>query len=207
MFNIVRKALKRRSSQSVYLGVMNNIVSFLVLLLKGLVLISVPGEATVYYVTPTDPPTSNCPVNDSVSCHTLNYYFTNGFSGSHDDGNVTMILLPGSHVYTGSDGDFLGNLEIFKMIGLEQANNTVVCMKGVLEIDLDRVSMIYIGMLTFTMIQYGMVSIIGNLNSKQTSEVSLISVVFNGAHIMEEGGKSECASGKLNLQKSVYFWC
>ena len=53
------------------------------------------GAAVVYYVTPSTPPSADCPVGEP--CETLDYYASNttGYLGGKD--SVTMIFLSGNH--------------------------------------------------------------------------------------------------------------
>ena len=100
-------------------------LSFLSLLLGGLTLISVPGEAVnnVYYVTPTEPPNSDCP---GEPCQTLDHYFSHiDRYFSSDKINVTMMFLQGNHILNTTDTTIM-DLETFKMIGIEPANEGVV---------------------------------------------------------------------------------
>ena len=104
-------------------------VFLLPLLSGGLILIPVPGEAVIYYVTPTEPPISDCP---GEPCQTLDYYFSHGDRYfSSDKINVTMILLHGKH--TLNNGHKVRDLETFEMIGVEPAHEVVVYLSTVTE--------------------------------------------------------------------------
>ena len=111
----------------------------LVLELYGLII--TPGEAAVYYVTPTEPSNPEaCP--QGQLCHTLNYYFTHReefFNSSKR--NVTMLLLGGEHVINNTEcgllslycGTFITvcahviqGLEVFEMIGIKPAQNVIL---------------------------------------------------------------------------------
>ena len=112
----------------------------LVLELYGLIII--PGEAEVYYVTPTEP--SNpvaCP--QGQACHTLDYYFSH--KEEYVDSNkvnVTMLLFGGKHALSPNHAEcdqrdcgtliavrcahMIQNLELFKMIGLKTAQDVIL---------------------------------------------------------------------------------
>ena len=111
----------------------------LVLELYGLII--TPGEAAVYYVTPTE--SSNpvaCP--QGQPCHTLDYYFTHReeyFNSSKR--NVTMMLFGGEHILSPNNtecdhlycGTFITicahmiqDLEVFEMIGIKPAQNVIL---------------------------------------------------------------------------------
>ena len=122
-------------------------LSFLLLLLGGFTLFPVPGEAFVYYATPTEPPNSGCP---GEPCQTLDYYFSHGDRYfSSDKINVTMILLHGKHTLSNGHGCesndnyyFVQDLETFEVIGMEPCCvPTGIC--------LENVTVSYIGTLTF----------------------------------------------------------
>ena len=121
-----------------------SIVSFVPLLLGGFILISVPGEAVIYYVTPTEPPNSDCP---GEPCQTLDYYFSHGDRYlSSEKINVTMILLHGKHNLNNHLIIYIQNLETFEMIGMEPAHDVVVQLS--IPIELRNVTTSYIGTLT-----------------------------------------------------------
>ena len=112
----------------------------LVLELYGLIV--TPGEAAVYYVTPTEP--SNpvaCPRGQP--CHSLDYYFSHKeeyFDSS--EVNVTMLLYGGEHVlspnHTECDHNdcttlipvrcahIITDLEVFEMIGIKPAQDVIL---------------------------------------------------------------------------------
>ena len=109
-------------------------LSFLLILeVLSLILTCTPGEAVVYYVTPTEPPNPDCP---GQPCQTLDYYFSHKeeyFNSSKI--NVTMLLLGGEHILSWIDaecvdaitcGHLIKDLEIFEMKGLEQAYDVIV---------------------------------------------------------------------------------
>ena len=119
---------------------MRSLYLLLVFQVFGWQLIQTPGEAVVYYVTPTsaEPPSADCPQDGKHDCQTLDHYFSHKeeyFNSSKV--NVTMLLLAGEHVLSedhtecvsvsGSQyaqricGLVISNLETFEMIGLEQA--------------------------------------------------------------------------------------
>lgn len=134
---------------------MHQILSFvlLFLILEQFILISVPCEAVVYYVKPTDPPNSTCP---GQPCQTLDFYFRNRDEYLNSDVvNVTMLLLHGSHtltVSTDSSNNFtfmkIKELENFEMIGMEPAYEVVLNLDDEL-ITFENVTNTYLGSLTF----------------------------------------------------------
>ena len=118
--------------------------SSIFLVLEVFSLILTPGEAVVYYVTPTEPPNPDCP---GQPCQTLEYYFSHKeeyFNISKI--NVTILLLGGEHILSSnhaecpdnhmnnclskiiitSCGNIIKELEMFEMIGLEPAHDVVV---------------------------------------------------------------------------------
>ena len=120
--------------------VIMSLLFLLVLELYGLII--TPGEAAVYYVTPTEPfnPVA-CP--QGQPCHTLDYYFSHKeeyFDSSKV--NVTMLLFGGKHIlspnYAECDWEncviiitvrcahVVQNLEIFEMIGLKTAQDVIL---------------------------------------------------------------------------------
>ena len=111
-------------------------------------LILTPGEAVVYYVTPTEPPNTACPQDQP--CQTLDHYFSRKeeYFNSSKVNNTTMLLLGGEHVLSGNNAEFVNvswpidlsghteielcyghaikDLETFEMIGLKTAEDVVV---------------------------------------------------------------------------------
>ena len=111
-------------------------------------LILMPGEAAVYYVTPTEPPNpAACPQDQP--CQTLDHYFSHKeeYFNSSKVNNVTMLLLDGEHVLSGNHAELvnlswsistIGNIDIevydhtirdletFEMIGLKPAEDVVI---------------------------------------------------------------------------------
>ena len=166
---------------------------FFLLLLGELALISVPGEAVnnVYYVTPTEPPNSDCP---GEPCQKLVHYFSHGdryFSSNNI--NVTMILLHGKHALKSRRFHIIPyevkDLEIFEMIGMEPAHDVVVHLFN--NIQLINITTAYIETLTFTREKpYGNFLLYGfTVNPRQSSEtiimdramsVTINSTLFNG---------------------------
>lgn len=105
------------------------------LLLFLLIMFSGKSQAVIYYVRPTEPSNSSCPLD--FPCQTLEHYLCNGDRYlSSDKVNVTMMLLHGKHIlcdkYTNckgvrpDDGYFIYNLEVFEMIGIEPAHSVIV---------------------------------------------------------------------------------
>ena len=112
-------------------------LSFLIPLTVGCVLISTPGnsEAVVVYAVSTVPYNSDCP---GKPCKPLDYYFCNGdryFSSSKV--NATVLLMRGTHIYTGCNGTYVSvdELEVFEMIGVAPANETVVFLRTIIQIN------------------------------------------------------------------------
>ena len=109
-------------------------------------MISVPGEAVnnVYYITPTEPPNSDCP---DEPCQTLGHYFRHiDRYFSSDKVNVTMMFLRGNHILN-TTGITIQDLETLKMIGIEPANEGVVHFFN--PIAIKNVTTTYFGSLTF----------------------------------------------------------
>ena len=115
------------------------------------------SEAITYYVSPTEPPNSDCP---GEPCQTLNYYFSHGDRYfSSDKVIVTMIFLHGEHAlnkdHNSSFDDlsdntyFVDDLERFEMIGMELAHEIVVHLST--HIWLRNVTTTYVGSLTLIM--------------------------------------------------------
>ena len=126
---------------------MSSLYLLLVLQVFGWQLILMPGEAAVYYVTPTEPPNpAACPQDQP--CQTLDHYFSHKeeYFNSSKVNNVTMLLLDGEHVLSGNNvelvdvswidldgneeitvyGYAIRDLETFEMIGLKPAHDVVV---------------------------------------------------------------------------------
>ena len=82
-----------------------------------------PGEAVVYYVSPTEPPNSNCP---GQPCHTLENYSCQGESYfSSEKVNVTLILMQGNHTLKNCGID-IKHLETCKIMGVGSACEVIV---------------------------------------------------------------------------------
>ena len=164
-------------------------VFLLPLLSGGFILIPVPGEAVIYYVTPTEPPISDCP---GEPCQTLDYYFSHGDRYfSSDKINVTMILLHGKH--TLNNGHKVRDLETFEMIGVEPAHEVVVYLSTVTEWQLINITTTCIR--TLTLIEAGPTASLNllendmdsstkaRLSSKvrnRTMFITIYGVLFNG---------------------------
>ena len=98
-------------------------------------LIVIPGEAAVYYVTPTEPAKYPAVCPQGQSCHTLDHYFTHKEYFNSSKVNVTLLLLGGEHIlspnHTKCDhmdcitfitvqcAHLIQDLEMFEMIGIK----------------------------------------------------------------------------------------
>ena len=103
------------------------------------------GEAVVYYVSPTEPPNSDCP---SQPCHTLDYYSCNGENYfSSEKVNVTIVLMQGNHTLQYCE-IAIEHLETCKIIGIGSARDVTVYTFLKQGISFTDVMTIYIGKLT-----------------------------------------------------------
>ena len=137
------------------------LTSFLLLLVGGFNLLSLPGtgEAVIYYVTPTEPPNPGCL---GEPCQTLDYYFSHNHQRSYfcNQINITMKFMKGehtlkNHTYVDCRGIndiipyscFIEDLEIFEMIGMEPAHGVIVYLQT--SINLINITVSYFESLTF----------------------------------------------------------
>ena len=82
-----------------------------------------PGEAVVYYVSPTKPPNPDCP---GQPCHTLEYYSCNGMSYfSSKNINITIILMQGNHTLINCGID-IEHLETCIITGVGSASDVTM---------------------------------------------------------------------------------
>lgn len=126
------------------------VLSVFPLVVGGFIFVSVSGEAVTYYVTPTEPPNSDCP---GEPCQTLDYYFSHGdrYFNSDTINTVTMILSHGKHTLRlNSDYYAIKDLETFEMVGTKLAADVAIYLSttfdGVLLIN---VTTVYIETITF----------------------------------------------------------
>ena len=135
------------------------LLSSLLLLLAGGFSLVCTGQAVVYYVAPTFPPSSDCPAQP---CQTLEYYFAHQHSFFCNQSNVTMKLMKGEHTLGQQKyymdcrrtnyvarALFIEDLETFEMIGLGPAAAYDVIIYLHTDINLLNVSVSYFGFLVF----------------------------------------------------------
>ena len=127
-------------------------------------MISVPSEAVVYYVTPTEPPNSDCPGDP---CQTLDYYFSHGDRYFNSDKHsISMIFMHGNHRRL--KNATVKDLETFEMIGMEPTYDVVVQFSNVIQ--LTNITTIYIGVLTLTKAgPYAILKLMLPVNNNSTS--------------------------------------
>ena len=99
-------------------------LTFLKALLLGGLIINVvhivPGDAIVYYVIPSEPPSSDCP---GQPCQTMEFYFNHGDRYfSHDKVNVTLQFLRGNHILNDNQY-YVKDLDEIEMIGMGPASD------------------------------------------------------------------------------------
>ena len=86
-----------------------------------------PGEPVTYYVSPTEPPNSDCACPDQ-SCHTMDYYSCNRgsyFNSEKINGAVTLTLMQGNHILR-KCSFAVEHLETCEIIGKGPARNVIV---------------------------------------------------------------------------------
>ena len=167
------------------------------LVLEVFSLILTPGEAVVYYVTPTEPPNPDCP---GQPCQTLDYYFSHKeeyFNSSKM--NVTMLVLGGRHILSLNHTDksycrksyahIIKDLEMFEMIGLEPARDVVIQLLP--DILLTNITKSYFASLTFSNAAANQttLNLVGCLKTAPADNVTFVTVVngtiFNGISIFQ----------------------
>ena len=82
----------------------------------------IPGEAVVYYISPTESPNPDCP---GQPCHTLENHSCNGtMNFSSENINITIMLMQGNHTLKNCGID-IEHLETCIITGVGSASESV----------------------------------------------------------------------------------
>ena len=160
------------------------------------------ADAIVYYVTPTEPPSSECP---SQPCQTMEHYFNNGYMYfGRNKVNVTMKFLHGNHTLRNKQY-YVEGLSRFEMIGMKPTRDVAYISAS---INFTNVAAIHIENLTLSGEPHAMFSVINcdNTSAGLPFEISVFMfmtikrTVFIGMTVYAE---NDCDEFKIRLENST----
>ena len=185
-----------------------------VLLLGGLtvcMLLIIPGDTVTYYVTPTDPASSNCPGQPCLTLERYFYHESKYFNRSKI--NVTMRFLQGNHTLN-STIQYIEDLGRFEMVGMKPAADVVAYISAT--VIFTYVTAVRIENLTIqgeSLCVFSMVNCANNTSAKLPSEtlnMIISAAIFSGINMYAKNFCNELHIKMTNLAilngSSVHFY-